>query len=312
MIFWTVLIYLFGWSNAAEYANPDYYSIRCQSHPSSGVASSTSKYDAEVVSRSTHSVMVMTGITSVLVPLTTRDEHASNPIGPMMASKTASDQSQYSRQNGSAYITAMTTSSTVPSATCKPEAQITHQVIVGASGHLTFEPDAVEAAVGEVIEFNFLSLNHTLTQSSFIHPCQNAAKFNTDFHQYNPHNETGRFLVSLTVDVDQPQWFHCAQTSNTSHCEAGMVFGLNPGGLMDQFISNAVQNISITPTINGPPFQILSASKYPSNSLITLTSPHQPSNITPLIDNGGLRIMYNVQMIFTLFALIAGLNHWLF
>ena len=42
-----------------------------------------------------------------------------------------------------------------------------------------------------------------------------------------------------------PQWFYCAQIVPEVHCNAGMVFGLNPAGNMDQFRANARVAVSL-------------------------------------------------------------------
>src|SRR4051812_32642644 len=45
------------------------------------------------------------------------------------------------------------------------------EVLVGAAGQLAFNPDSVDAQKGTVIRFNFLGLNHSLTQSTLGDPC---------------------------------------------------------------------------------------------------------------------------------------------
>ncbi|KAF2741667.1 hypothetical protein M011DRAFT_377771, partial [Sporormia fimetaria CBS 119925] len=101
-------------------------------------------------------------------------------------------------------------------------------VTVGAAGQLAFAPSSVAAAIGTTLRFNFLALNHTLTQSSFEQPCNNRSGFDTGFQQFNPVNASGRFLVDYQVTTKDPQWFFCAQISPKSHCQSGMVFALNP------------------------------------------------------------------------------------
>ena len=117
--------------------------------------------------------------------------------------------------------------------------QKTYLVDVGAYGDLVFNPAQVDAAIGDVIEFNFLALNHTLTQSELYDPCSRNGQFDTGFNQFNPQNETGKFIVRFQVKIDEPQRFFCSQTIKSSHCHAGMVFGLNTAGQMDQFVKNA-------------------------------------------------------------------------
>lgn len=133
------------------------------------------------------------------------------------------------------------------------------QILVGAAGQLAFNPNSISVSVGTVLQFNFLGLNHTLTQSQFKNPCQKNGSLNTGFNQFNPMNVSGKFVVDFEVDTDKPQWFYCAQTFRKSHCHAGMVFSVNPGGKADQFIENA-RNSTIKaapvllPTTNAYPF----------------------------------------------------------
>lgn len=111
-------------------------------------------------------------------------------------------------------------------------------ITVGVAGTLAFSPSSVNASAGTVLRFDFLGLNHTLTQSSFANPCTNSTSdgaFDTGFNQFNPGNISGRFVVDYVVMSDAPQWFFCAQTKQKSHCNAGMVFSLNPGSAASQF-----------------------------------------------------------------------------
>jgi hypothetical protein len=125
-----------------------------------------------------------------------------------------------------------------------------HSVDVGAFGKLVFSPSQIDAAIGDVIEFNFLAVNHTLTQSELHDPCNSTGQFDTGFNQFNPRNETGKFIVRFEVKSSAPQWFYCSQTIKSSHCRAGMVFGLNTAGQMNQFIQNAT---ALQTTVNTTP-----------------------------------------------------------
>lgn len=52
--------------------------------------------------------------------------------------------------------------------TCLPNR---FQVTVGGSAGLVFTPDSLAAEPGDMVQFNFLSKNHTITQSAFAKPC---------------------------------------------------------------------------------------------------------------------------------------------
>ena len=127
------------------------------------------------------------------------------------------------------------------------------QVIVGSAGTLSFEPTAVEAPVGTLLIFNFLALNHTLTQSSFSHPCASIDGFDTGFNNFNPRNITGKYITEYVVETTEPQWFFCAQEAVQSHCTAGMVFTLNGHNKTHEFIENAYSsNSTFNNTGSGP------------------------------------------------------------
>ncbi len=48
---------------------------------------------------------------------------------------------------------------------------IVSQVTVGGTAGKVFTPNSIMAAVGDMVQFNFRSMNHTLTQSTFPLPC---------------------------------------------------------------------------------------------------------------------------------------------
>jgi plastocyanin len=135
------------------------------------------------------------------------------------------------------------TSFSKATATSYNETQQIVDVVVGAQGKLAFNPESVTVLPGTLLRFDFLGRNHTLTQSSLEHPCLNSSGFDSGFNQFNPQNLSSRFAVELRVQSADPQWFFCAQNLPRSHCAAGMVFSLNPGGLIDEFVSN----VRVTP-----------------------------------------------------------------
>ncbi|KAF1351758.1 hypothetical protein EJ07DRAFT_51033, partial [Lizonia empirigonia] len=124
----------------------------------------------------------------------------------------------------------------------------TTTVTVGDAGKLVFSPSSLNASVGSVIAFNFLGLNHTLTESDLWNPCHSNLGFDTGFRQYNPTNVSGKFIVEIEVTSQDAKWFFCAQTAKRSHCQAGMIFSLNPHGAHAQFLHNALAGIEVAPT----------------------------------------------------------------
>ncbi|KAF2021555.1 hypothetical protein BU24DRAFT_404561 [Aaosphaeria arxii CBS 175.79] len=124
----------------------------------------------------------------------------------------------------------------------RPKATIT----VGAGGRLEFSPPTLEAPIGTIVQFDFLALNHTLTQSSLWDPCSPLPDgFNTGFAQFNPKNISGKYLVEYEVTTKNPQFFFCAQNTLRSHCRAGMVFSLNTEKTAhESFVQNALEAVT--------------------------------------------------------------------
>lgn len=113
----------------------------------------------------------------------------------------------------------------------------THTIRVGLNDELTFTPNQVEASVGDILIFIFESGNHTLTQSSLEEPCKSTGAFDTGF-AFAP-DSTSR-NVTLLVHTSNPMWFFCRQSVPTSHCLAGMVFAINPGHRMADYLKSAM------------------------------------------------------------------------
>ncbi|KAJ8062041.1 hypothetical protein OCU04_009821 [Sclerotinia nivalis] len=163
-----------------------------------------------------------------------------------------------------------------PTGTANPNSN-THSVIVGAAGRLAFSPPRLDVALGDKILFEFLALNHTLTQSSLRNPCTwNATGgIDTGFKQFNPSNTSGKFVVEYTVESSTPLWFFCSQMRPISHCHEGMVFALNPGISFGTFLQAATgtfmnvqaSNTRISAFLTAPTASnIMTSTKRPSNS----------------------------------------------
>jgi plastocyanin len=95
---------------------------------------------------------------------------------------------------------------------------------------LRFNPDFVNAAVGDVVEFIFKQKNHSVVQTSFGNVCHpllgddHAPVFASQF--YPVANDATEFpTTTYTVqDASHPLWFYCSQNS---HCGKAMVFSIN-------------------------------------------------------------------------------------
>jgi plastocyanin len=113
-------------------------------------------------------------------------------------------------------------------------AQTVYQVIVGSNDltkQITYQPYAVAAQPGDIVQFVFQQKNHTVTQTSFdnvcnplIDPATYKPVFDTGF-QFVAADKTSDFpTYNYTVKDTTPVWMYCRQTN---HCGQGMVFSIN-------------------------------------------------------------------------------------
>lgn len=100
-----------------------------------------------------------------------------------------------------------------------------HVVQVGnANGSLSYSPNSVVAAVGDMVQFQFAPKNHTITQSTFDKPCQPIE--HGIFSGFMPVAATSDTTPTFTIQINSttPLWIYCSQGK---HCEAGMVMVIN-------------------------------------------------------------------------------------
>lgn len=84
-------------------------------------------------------------------------------------------------------------------------AAATHQVMVGGNAGLVYTPSEIQAAVGDMVIFTFMSTNHTVTQSGFTTPCVAMAGGMDSGFQPNPNNTINPPpQVAMQVMVDTP------------------------------------------------------------------------------------------------------------
>ncbi|KAI5862355.1 Cupredoxin [Durotheca rogersii] len=117
----------------------------------------------------------------------------------------------------------------------------THKVQVGGPGGLIFVPDQVKANVGDMVVFEFLSQNHTATQSTFAEPCTPMEGGMDSGFQPNVNNTiVPAPQVAMQVMTTEPLWFFCKQGP---HCGRGMTFSINPTAEKSQalFQAKAIQ-----------------------------------------------------------------------
>jgi plastocyanin len=105
-------------------------------------------------------------------------------------------------------------------------AAATHTVIVGGSGGLVYTPNTIEAAVGDMVIFTFMSNNHTATQSAFTTPCEKlTGGMDSGFMPNIINTVSPAPHMAMQVAVTTPIWFYCRQSG---HCGKGMTFSVNP------------------------------------------------------------------------------------
>lgn len=90
-------------------------------------------------------------------------------------------------------------------AAAAPAAAQTHQVMVGGNAGLAYSPSQINAAIGDMVVFTFMSANHTATQSSFAEPCVAMAGGMDSGFQPNANNSVNPPpQVAMQVMVDTP------------------------------------------------------------------------------------------------------------
>ncbi|KAJ7200283.1 hypothetical protein B0H12DRAFT_547583 [Mycena haematopus] len=108
-------------------------------------------------------------------------------------------------------------------------------VLVGENNQLTFSPPNITAKVGDTVEFQFLSKNHSVTQSSFASPCT-ALKGGVDSgFQAVGANATAIPEFSFTItNASTPLFFFSKQDALVNECQKGMVFTINADANSDK------------------------------------------------------------------------------
>jgi plastocyanin len=155
-------------------------------------------------------------------------------------------------------------------------------VIVGGDG-LTYNPQTVNAVVGDNVIFEFHQKNHTATQSTLESPCtQKPNGFNSGFVPVAA--DATEFPKAKFAVVDtNPVWVYCAQAT---HCQQGMVFAINPADKFEQFKAAAQGGAAgvssaATPTSTGAPTP---SSGTTNDHKVVVGGPgklvYDPSNIT--------------------------------
>lgn len=99
-------------------------------------------------------------------------------------------------------------------------------------GQLKFEPEQLDAAVGEMVQFQFYPINHSVARSNFANPCvpldpATANGTSSFFSGFMPVSSSDKYMPTFTILVNEttPIWYYCA---TGKHCESGMAGVINP------------------------------------------------------------------------------------
>ncbi|KAL2073157.1 hypothetical protein VTL71DRAFT_10481 [Oculimacula yallundae] len=139
-----------------------------------------------------------------------------------------------------------------------PAAVATHTVVVGGAAGLVYVPDQINAAIGDMVIFEFHSQNHTATQSAFSTPCDPlAGGMDTGFMANANNTVVPAPQVAMQVTVSTPLWFYCRQAN---HCGKGMTFSINPTANKTQAM---FQQLAVAQKGNGTPAVIVGGTPAP-------------------------------------------------
>lgn len=116
------------------------------------------------------------------------------------------------------------TSATTTPAASTTGAAATYTVLANTAP--VFTPNTLDAKIGDTILFQFMSGNHSATQSTFEAPCDPLANGADSGYMSNVNNSINpppafAFRISST----SPSWFYSKQAGE---CGSGMTFALNP------------------------------------------------------------------------------------
>ncbi|KAK6346398.1 hypothetical protein TWF730_010724 [Orbilia blumenaviensis] len=153
-------------------------------------------------------------------------------------------------------------------------------------GKPVFEPAEIQAEVGDLIQFQFHPMNHSVVRASFADPCipiEDSPAGNGTvgfFSGFMPVAESAEVMPTFTIRVenDKPIWFYCSQGR---HCQAGMVGAINPTAekTLADFTSRAAQaEANLSPGQNsagngGSSSSVLPTATTPSTPTTLETSP---------------------------------------
>jgi len=115
--------------------------------------------------------------------------------------------------------------------------QTTYIIDVEVREDTLFVLNQLNAFVKNVIHFQFLKLNHTLTQLTLENSCTLNDDFDMSFQFFNLLNQINKTLNFVVLNTDSA-WFFCYQIIDMPHCWKGMMFKLNSTENINQYLIN--------------------------------------------------------------------------
>ncbi len=129
------------------------------------------------------------------------------------------------------FSTSFALAMSIGSALAQSSGQVTvHVVTVGSmNGSLSYSPNNITAAKGDMVQFQFMPANHTVTQSTFDAPCEPIAMHSNITGVYSgfmPVAMDATTIPTYTILINntKPMWMYCSQGK---HCQKGMVMVIN-------------------------------------------------------------------------------------
>jgi len=136
-------------------------------------------------------------------------------------------------QESASSTMAMGSSATMSSATASGSVLVHVINAKTVNNKPVFDPPQIMANPGELVQFQFWPMNHSVVQATFKDPClpisQSSAGNGTQgfFSGFMPVSSSSTQMPTFTIQVNdtKPIWFYCSQAR---HCQSGMVGVINP------------------------------------------------------------------------------------
>ena len=102
-------------------------------------------------------------------------------------------------------------------------------VVGNSNGSLSYSPNNITAAKGDMVQFQFMPKNHTVTQSNFDSPCEPISMHTNLTGVYSGFMpvaaaDTSMPTFTILINATTPMWLYCSQGK---HCQAGMSMVIN-------------------------------------------------------------------------------------